>query len=101
MKYARMILGLLRFWRGMKSHPRLRVAEELWPSEPEREAGEEECWLLLLYCVDESFEDGHDCDGVCCSTNNREEEELKGKFQKESKVRLKGLRKKIAYYYAA
>jgi hypothetical protein len=94
-----MILGLLRFWRGRRSHPHLRVPEE--PSEPEREAAEEECRLLLLYCVDESFEDGRDCDGVCCSTNNQGEELLKEKVRKESKVQWKGLMKKIEYFYAA
>jgi hypothetical protein len=52
--------------------------------------GEEECQLLLLYFVNGSFEDERDYVGVCCSTSNREEEELKEKFRKESKVRLKG-----------
>jgi hypothetical protein len=75
------------------------VPEE--PSEPERGAGEEECQLQLLYCVDESFEDGHDCDGACCSTNNPEEESLKEKVRKESKVQWKGLKKKIEYFCAA
>jgi hypothetical protein len=70
-----MILGLLRSGQGRRFRPRLRVPEE--PSEPEREAGEEGCQLLLLYYVDESFEDGRDCDEVCCSTNNREEGWLK------------------------
>jgi hypothetical protein len=96
-----MILGLLKFWRGMKSHPHLRVPEESGPGEFESEAGKEDCQLLLLYFADGSFEDERDCYGVCCNTSNREEEELKEIFQKESKVRLKGLRKKIAYYYAA
>ena len=88
-----MILGLLRSGRDRRFHPRLRVPEE--PSEPERGAGEEECQLQLLYCVYESFEDGHDCDGACCSTNNQEEELLKEKVRKESKVQWKGLMKKI------
>ena len=96
-----MILGLLKFWRGMRFRPRLRVPEESIPGQPESEVGGEECRLLLLYFVDGSFEDERDYDGVCCSTSNREEEGLKGKFRKESKVRLKGLRKKIAYYCAA
>ena len=94
-----MILGLLRSGRGRRFHPRLRVPEET--SEPEREAGEEECRLLLLYCVDESFEDGRDCDGVCCSTNNQEGELLKEKVRKESKEQWKGLMKKIECFYAA
>jgi hypothetical protein len=94
-----MILGLLQFWQGMKSHPRLRVPEE--PSEPERKAGKEECRLLLLYFVDESFEDGRDCGGVCCSFNNQEEESLKDKVRKESKVQWKGLMKKRAYFCVA
>jgi hypothetical protein len=85
-----MILGLLKFWRGTRSHPRLRVPKESRPGEPESEVGEEECQLLLLYFVDGSFEDERDYVGVCCSTSNREEEELKEKFRKESKVRLKG-----------
>ena len=96
-----MILGLLMFWRGMRSHPLLRVPEEPWPEEPECEAGEEECRLLLLYCVDGSFEDGRDCDGGCCSTNNQEEESLKEKVRKESKVQWKGLMKKIECFCAA
>ena len=94
-----MILGLLRSGRDRRFRLRLRVPEE--PSEPERGAGEEECQLQLLYCVDESFEDGRDCDGACCSTNNPEEESLKEKVRKESKVQWKGLKKKIEYFYAA
>jgi hypothetical protein len=96
-----MILGLLQFWRGMRSHPRLRVPEEPVPEEPEREAGEEECRLLLLCFADGFSEDERDCDGGCCSTSNREEEWLKQKVRKESKVRWTGLRKKIEYLCAA
>ena len=96
-----MILGLLRSGRGRRFHPRLRVPEETTPGQPESEVGEEECQLLLLYFVDGFFEGEHDCDGVCCSTNSQEEEGLKEKFRKESKVQWKGLKKKIACYCAA
>ena len=46
-----MILGLLTFWRGMRSHPLLRVPEEPWPEEPECEAGEEECRYRKLFDI--------------------------------------------------
>jgi hypothetical protein len=94
-------LGRLQFWQGKRSHPHLRVPEEPRPGELESEAGEEECQLLLLYFVDGSFGDERDSHGLCCSTSNREEEELKKKVQKESKERLKGLRKKRAYFCVA
>ncbi len=96
-----MILGLLKFWRGMRFRPHLRVPEESISGQPESKVGEEECQLLLLYFVNGSSEDERDYDGVCCSTSNREEKGLKEKCQKESKVRLKGLKKKIACYCAA
>ena len=96
-----MILGLLKFWRGMRFCPRLRVPEETISGQPESEVGEEECQLLLLYFVNGSFGDERDSHGLCCSTSNREEEELKKKVQKESKERLKGLRKKRAYFCVA
>ena len=96
-----MILGLLKFWRGMRFCPRLRVPEETISGQPESEVGEEECQLLLLYFVDGFSEGEHDCDGVCCSTSNREEEGLKEKCRKESKVQWKGLMKKIECFCAA
>jgi hypothetical protein len=89
-------LGQLRFWRDKRFHP-----HPLKQGEPEGKAGEEECQLLLPCFGDGSFGNERDSDRLCCSTSNQEEEELKEKFRKESKVRLKELRRKRACFCGA